>query len=142
MVSVLVHWYAICLLRCKPGFETGRRGSIEQKREMAKQISSLRLSFGIFIQGFILRPILYAIFISPLFDIKTLTCYADDKFLLVWAWDKSVLIRFMEVKLSCFFLSETKKSNRVEKIIKTVEKITLTSSRSTQKLIEIHNSFK
>ena len=36
----------------------------------------------------------------------------------------------------------TEIEKELKKIIKTVEKITLTSSRSTQKLIEIHNSFK
>ena len=38
--------------------------------------------FGV-IQCSILGPILYAIFISPLFMIENLTCYADDKFSLV-----------------------------------------------------------
>ena len=39
--------------------------------------------YGI-IQGSILGPILYAIFISPLFKIENLTCYADDKFGMEW----------------------------------------------------------
>ena len=44
-------------------------------------------------------PILYAIFISPLFDVENLTCFADDKFPLVWNKDKALLVRMMENKL-------------------------------------------
>ena len=44
-------------------------------------------------------PILYAIFISPLFDVENLTCFADDKFPLVWNKDKAVLVGQMETKL-------------------------------------------
>ena len=47
--------------------------------------------FGI-IQGSILAPILYAIFIAPLFLIEDLTCYADDKYSLVEDSDRSVLV--------------------------------------------------
>ena len=46
-----------------------------------------------------LGPILYAIFISPLFDIENLICFADDKFPLVWSRNKSDLVRMMEIKL-------------------------------------------
>ena len=45
--------------------------------------------FGI-IQGSILGPILYAIFISPLFDIEKVTFYADDGFGLVRNRDRKV----------------------------------------------------
>ena len=54
--------------------------------------------FGI-IQGSILGPILYALFISPLFDIETLTCYADDKCGLEWDKDKEVLAVKIHQKL-------------------------------------------
>jgi hypothetical protein len=54
--------------------------------------------FGI-IQGSILGPTLYAIFISPLFDIENLTFYADDGFGLVRSRDRQVLAKLMESKL-------------------------------------------
>ena len=44
-------------------------------------------------------PILYAIFISPLFDIENLTCFADDKFPLVFSKNRLVLVKLMEKKL-------------------------------------------
>ena len=50
-------------------------------------------------QGSILGPILYAIFISPLFDIENLTCYADDKFPLVRDGQRSELVIKMQGKL-------------------------------------------
>ena len=51
------------------------------------------------IQGSILGPILYAIFISPLFDIENLTCYADDKFPLVQGKNRLELVAKMQLKL-------------------------------------------
>ena len=54
--------------------------------------------FGI-IQGSILCPLLYAIFISPLFHVENLTCYADDKFPLVEDRNRLVLVQKMQVKL-------------------------------------------
>ena len=54
--------------------------------------------FGI-VQGSILGPILYAIFISPLFDIENLTCFADDNFPLAWNKCKTELVKIMEIKL-------------------------------------------
>ena len=45
--------------------------------------SYIECSWNGIIQGSILGHILYAIFISPLFDIENLTCYADIKFPLV-----------------------------------------------------------
>ena len=54
--------------------------------------------FGI-VQGSILGPVLYAIFISPLFDIENLTCFADDKFPLVYSRNREVVIDLMERKL-------------------------------------------
>ena len=32
------------------------------------------------VQGFVLGPVLYAIFISPLFDLEDLSAFADDKY--------------------------------------------------------------
>ena len=40
--------------------------------------STVRVTWYGIVQGSILGPILYAIFISPLFDIENLTCFADD----------------------------------------------------------------
>ena len=54
--------------------------------------------FGI-IQGSILGPILYAIFISPIFDIENMTCYADDGFSLVFDKDKEVVCDLIKIKL-------------------------------------------
>ena len=50
--------------------------------------------FGI-IQCSILGPILYAIFISPIFDIEKLTFYADDGFSAVWNKDRHVLANLL-----------------------------------------------
>ena len=61
--------------------------------------SSIKVTWYGIVQGSILGPILYAIFISPLFEIEKLTCFADDKFPLAWNSDKSVLVGIMEVKL-------------------------------------------
>ena len=61
--------------------------------------SSIKVTWFGIVQGSILGPILYAIFISPLFDIENLTCFADDKFPLAWNKDKTVLVSEMEVKL-------------------------------------------
>ena len=61
--------------------------------------SSISVTWYGIVQGSILGPILYAIFISPLFDIENLTCFADDKFPLVWNRDKLALVRMMEAKL-------------------------------------------
>ena len=58
--------------------------------------------FGI-IQGSILGPILYAIFISPLFKVENFTVYADDKYPLAWDRDRSVLALEMKHKLEKIF---------------------------------------
>ena len=50
-------------------------------------------------KGSILGPILYAIFISPLFDLEKLVFYADDGFGLVRNRDRQVLVNLMERKL-------------------------------------------
>ena len=61
--------------------------------------SSLVLTWFGIIQGSILGPILYAIFISPLFAIEKLIFYADDGFGIVTNRDKIVLATMMESKL-------------------------------------------
>ena len=58
-------------------------------------------------QGSILGPILYAIFISPLFEIETLTCYADDMFPVVFGKDKVVLAERMKTKLETIWLTKS-----------------------------------
>ena len=61
--------------------------------------STMRTTWYGIIQGLILGPILYAIFVSPLCGFENLTCFADDKFPLVWSRNKSDLVRLMEEKL-------------------------------------------
>ena len=61
--------------------------------------STIRVTWYGIVQGSILGPILYAIFISPLFEVENLTCFADDKFPLAWNKDKSDLVLIMERKL-------------------------------------------
>jgi hypothetical protein len=51
------------------------------------------------IQGSILGPILYVIFISPLFNIENLTCFADDKYALVENKEKSVVTTHIQQKM-------------------------------------------
>ena len=46
--------------------------------------SCLTLSDTGTIQGSILGPILYAIFVAPLFDLETLSNYADDNYIVRW----------------------------------------------------------
>ena len=41
------------------------------------------LSVGM-VQGFILGPILFSLFVSPLLDLAKITLFADDNYLLVW----------------------------------------------------------
>ena len=54
--------------------------------------------FGI-IQGSILGPVLYAIFMSPLFKIEKSTFYADDGFGLTRSRDKTVVALLIQNKL-------------------------------------------
>ena len=54
--------------------------------------------FGI-VQGSILGPVLYAIFVSPLFNLEKLICYADDNFGLNWNSNKEVLAANTQAKL-------------------------------------------
>ena len=51
------------------------------------------------IQGSVLGPILYAIFVSPLFDLANLTNFADDNFILEFNSNINDLIPNMERKL-------------------------------------------
>ena len=51
------------------------------------------------IQGSRLGPILYQIFVSPLFDLEKLTNYADDNFIIRWEKILSKLIISMEKSL-------------------------------------------
>ena len=47
------------------------------------------------IQGSILGPILYAIYVSPLFDLTDLSNFADDNFALSWNLSKQTVITQM-----------------------------------------------
>jgi hypothetical protein len=51
------------------------------------------------IQGSILGPILYAIYVSPLFDLLKLTNFADDNFVIRWSNCMTALISNMEKDL-------------------------------------------
>ena len=51
------------------------------------------------IQGSILGPILYAIFVSPLFDLTDLSNFADDNFALTWNLCKLTVVNQMKTKL-------------------------------------------
>ena len=52
------------------------------------------------IQGSILGPVLYAIYVSPLFDLTQLSNFADDNFALTWHTNKQSAINEMELKLN------------------------------------------
>ena len=51
------------------------------------------------IQGSILGPILYAIFVSPLFDLQKMSNYADDNFVVRWNRCINALIVDMQTSL-------------------------------------------
>ena len=51
------------------------------------------------IQGSVLGPILYTLFVSPLFDLTQLTNFADDNFYLEWNTNLGQLIENLEKKL-------------------------------------------
>ena len=55
--------------------------------------------FGI-IQGSILGPVLYAIYVTPLFTLEKLVCYVDDNFGLEWNRSKAVLAHNTKAKLA------------------------------------------
>ena len=48
------------------------------------------------VQGSILGPILYAIFVSPLFDLAEMTLFADDNYLI--CWNRSVELLIVDMK--------------------------------------------
>ena len=51
------------------------------------------------VQGSILGPILYSIFVSPLLDLTDITLFADDNYALVWNKCKEALKNSMQIKL-------------------------------------------
>ena len=51
------------------------------------------------IQGSILGPILYAIYVSPLFDLTDLSNFADDNFAITWNSNKQTATLLMQEKL-------------------------------------------
>jgi hypothetical protein len=51
------------------------------------------------VQGSILGPILYAMYVTPLFDLHSLTNYADDKFIIRWNSHRPGLIAELEGSL-------------------------------------------
>ena len=51
------------------------------------------------VQGSILGPILYAIYVSPLFDLHDLTNFADDNFVIRWSSHLPALIVDLELSL-------------------------------------------
>ena len=51
------------------------------------------------IQGSILGPILYAIYVSPLFDLTNLSNFADDNYALTWSKNREIAITLMSKKL-------------------------------------------
>ena len=67
--------------------------------ELDGQVSHVLESEDGTIQGSVLGPILYAIFVSPLFDLANLTNFADDNFILEFNAKVNELIPNMERKL-------------------------------------------
>ena len=67
--------------------------------ELNGQVSGVLDSEDGTIQGSVLGPILYAIFVSPLFDLANLTNFADDNFILEFNSKINELIPNMERKL-------------------------------------------
>ena len=51
------------------------------------------------IQGSVLGPILYALFVSPLFDLTEIVNFADDNFCVESHRDLAVLITNLEMRL-------------------------------------------
>jgi hypothetical protein len=62
-------------------------------------MSTLLMTWHGIIHGSILGPILYAIFIFPLFNIKNLTCFANNKCALLENKEKSVVTTQIQQKL-------------------------------------------
>ncbi len=51
------------------------------------------------IQGSVLGPVLYAIYVSPLFDLTSITNFADDNFIVMWNGVLASLIDNLEKEL-------------------------------------------
>ena len=51
------------------------------------------------VQGSVLYPVLYEIFVSPLFDLTQITNFADDNFVVVWNKQITALIVDLEKRL-------------------------------------------
>ena len=51
------------------------------------------------VQGSILGPVLYALFVSPLLDLEKIILFADDNYVIVWNKHVEVLKKEMERKL-------------------------------------------
>jgi hypothetical protein len=51
------------------------------------------------IQSSVLGPVLYAIFVSPIFDLTKITNFADDNFIVIWNRDLSKQIFDLEKEL-------------------------------------------
>jgi hypothetical protein len=51
------------------------------------------------VQGSILGPILYALFIRPLYDIEKLTTFADDNYIISWSTTKEKTLEILKNKL-------------------------------------------
>jgi hypothetical protein len=51
------------------------------------------------VQGSVLGPILYSLFVSPLLDLAKITLFADDNYILVWNKHRGQLVTEMEQKL-------------------------------------------
>ena len=83
------------------------------------------------IQGSVLGPILYAIFVSPLFDIAMLTNFADDNFIIAFNTQINDLIRDMEMKLE--MITKWLKDSGL-KVNETKTEICLFHRNSTQKI--------
>ena len=50
------------------------------------------------VQGFILDPLLYALFVSPIFNLTKFTLFADDKYVLLWKKHLTTLLKDMKAK--------------------------------------------
>ena len=68
------------------------------------------------IQGFILGPILYAIFVAPLYNITKLSNFADDNFAIALNKNKDLCIKSIEHKIQLISKSLTNSGLKVTEI--------------------------